>query len=309
MINKSVITFPSKDGIHHIFATKWQSDEVSPIAILQIVHGMAEYIDRYEEMACYFAKQGFIVVGDDHLGHGRTAEEYGDYGYFCKKHASTVVVRDVHQLKKLVQKDYPNLPYFILGHSMGSFILRNYISYYGSGIQGAIICGTAHYGNALPVAARVMTRMMRLCKKDREKSAFLDSVAFQGYNKRTDNRTKFDWLNTDEKEVDLYMRDPLCGFLFTVNGFDTLFGLLQNLSKKSFIHAISKDLPIYLIAGSEDPVGNYGKGVATVYEQYKHAGIKDLQIKLYEGARHEIMLEPIKQQVFIDVCNWLKDHL
>lgn len=305
MVNRTYFTYPSRDGLHTIHAMKWQSDEAEPIGVLQLIHGMAEYIARYEETAVYFAKQGFIVVGDDHLGHGDTAKEYGDYGYFCRRDPVTVLVRDEHRLKKLVQKEYQGLPYFILGHSMGSLILRNYLCRYGSGIDGAVICGTAHYGRGIIFAGKLLTGVMKLAGKSKNKSAFLDEVMFGAYNKRTDKRTSFDWICSDEKVVDAYMNDPGCGFLFTVNGFDTLIGLVKELTRYSYLKNMPKDLPVLLIAGDEDPVGNYGKSVQTVYDAFLNLGMTKTQMKLYHGARHEILNEKQKTQVCEDVSHWL----
>lgn len=307
MVNKTYFTFPSRDGFHTIHAMKWQSDEAEPVGVLQIVHGMAEYIARYEEVAVYFAEKGFVVVGDDHLGHGDTAKEYGDYGYFCSKDPVTVLVRDEHRLKKIIQKEYEGLPYFILGHSMGSLILRNYLCRYGSGIDGAVICGTAHYSKAAIFAGKLLTGVMKLAGKSRNKSAMLDDLMFGQHNKRTDKRTSFDWICSDESVVDSYMNDPGCGFLFTVNGYDTLISLVKELNKHSNLVKMPKDLPVLFIAGTEDPVGNYGKAVQEVYDTFLNLNLTKVQLKLYNDARHELLNEKQKKQVYEDVFNWLSN--
>lgn len=305
MVNRTYFTFPSRDGFHTIHAMKWQSDEVEPVGILQLIHGMAEYIARYEEVAVYFAEKGFIVVGDDHLGHGDTAKEYGDYGFFCKNDPVTVLVRDEHRLKKIVQKEHEGLPYFILGHSMGSLILRNYLCRYGSGIDGAIVCGTAHYGRLALFAGKLLTGILKLAGKEKNKSACLDEVMFGSFNKRTEKRTAFDWICSDERVVDSYMNDPACGFLFTVNGFGTLVELVKKLNKKSYLSKMPKKLPVLFISGNEDPVGNYGKSVQDVYDTFLHLDLTKVQIKLYNDARHELLNEKQKMQVYEDVSNWL----
>lgn len=305
MVSRTYFTFSSRDGFHTIHAIKWQSDQTEPIGVLQIVHGMTEYIARYEEVAVYFAEKGFVVVGDDHLGHGDTAKEYGDYGYFCKKDPVTVLVRDEHRLKKIVQKEYEGLPYFILGHSMGSLILRNYLCRYGSGIDGAVICGTAHDSKMKVMAGKMVTGILKLAGKDRNKSALLDELMFGAYNRRTEKRTSFDWICSDEAVVDAYMNDPECGFLFTVNGFDTLISLVWELNKTSNLKKMPKDLPVLFISGTEDPVGNYGKAVQEVYDTFLNLDLTKVQIKLYNDARHELLNEKQKMQVYEDVCNWL----
>jgi alpha-beta hydrolase superfamily lysophospholipase len=307
MVNKTYFTFPSRDGFHTIHAIKWQSDTVEPIGVLQLIHGMAEYIARYEETAVYFANKGFVVVGDDHLGHGDTAKEYGDYGYFCKKDPMTVLIRDEHRLKKIVQKEYEGLPYFILGHSMGSLILRHYLCRYGTGIDGAIICGTAQYRKLPIFAGKILTSVLKLAGKSRAKSALLDELVFYGYNKKTDKRTSFDWLCSDEEVVDAYMNDPDCGFLFTVNGFDTLMNLSKGLYKTSYLEKMPKKLPVLFIAGTEDPVGNYGRSVQEVYDTFLNLDLTKVQIKLYNDARHELLNEKQKTQICEDVFNWLSN--
>ncbi len=305
MVNKTYFTFPSRDNIHTIHAIKWQSDEVEPVAVLQLIHGMAEHIRRYEEVAVYFAEKGFVVVGDDHLGHGETAKEYGDYGYFCRKDPVTVLVRDEHRLKKIVQKDYEGLPYFILGHSMGSLILRNYLCRYGTGIDGAIICATANNSKTQVFGGKLLTSIMKMAGQSKTKSDLLDKLLFGSCNKRTDKRTHFDWLCTDEKVVDAYMNDPECGFLFTVNGFDTLIGLAKGANKMSNLEKMPKKLPVLFIAGAEDPIGNYGKAVQEVYDIFLNLDLTKTQIKLYNDARHELLNEKQKMQVYEDVYNWL----
>lgn len=305
MVNRTYFTFPSRDGFHTIHAMKWQSDEVEPVGILQLIHGMAEYVARYEEVAVHFAEKGFIVVGDDHLGHGDTAKEYGDYGFFCKNDPVTVLVRDEHRLKKIVQKDHEGLPYFILGHSMGSLILRNYLCRYGSGIDGAVICGTAHYGRLSLFVGKLLTGILKIAGKEKNKSALLDEVMFGSFNKRTEKRTAFDWICSDERVVDSYMNDPSCGFLFTVNGYDTLIELIKKLNKRSYLSKMPKKLPVLFISGAEDPVGNYGKAVQDVYDTFLHLDLTKVQIKLYNDARHELLNEKQKMQVYEDVSNWL----
>lgn len=305
MVNRTYFTFPSRDGFHTIHAMKWQSDEVEPVGILQLIHGMAEYVARYEEVAVHFAEKGFIVVGDDHLGHGDTAKEYGDYGFFCKNDPVTVLVRDEHRLKKIVQKDHEGLPYFILGHSMGSLILRNYLCRYGSGIDGAVICGTAHYGRLSLFVGKLLTGILKIAGKEKNKSALLDEVMFGSFNKRTEKRTAFDWICSDERVVDSYMNDPSCGFLFTVNGYDTLIELIKKLNKRSYLSKMPKKLPVLFISGAEDPVGNYGKAVQDIYDTFLHLDLTKVQIKLYNDARHELLNEKQKMQVYEDVSNWL----
>ncbi len=309
MVKKEEFTFDSRDGQSKIHALRWVP-EGKVICILQIVHGMAEYIERYEEMAQYFAGKGILVTGDDHLGHGRSVAKGGTYGYFCSQDPATVVVRDVHRLKKMTQEDYPGIPYVILGHSMGSFITRNYLFRYGTGIQGAIICGTGSQPALLVKFSRGLAALQGLIFGQKHVAKMIDKLAFGNYNKKvTDQRTVFDWLCRDEKAVDAYIKDPLCGFTFTANGFKTLFTLIDRLNKAENLQNMPKDLPVLFIAGDKDPVGNYGEGVKQAYESFEKAGMKRLAFKLYPEDRHEILNELDKYQVYDDLYPWIVERV
>ncbi len=309
MVKREEFTFDSRDGQSKIHALRWVP-EGKVICILQIVHGMAEYIERYEEMAQYFAGKGILVTGDDHLGHGKSVAKGGTYGYFCSQDPATVVVRDVHRLKKMTQEDYPGIPYVILGHSMGSFITRNYLFRYGTGIQGAIICGTGSQPALLVKFSRGLAALQGLIFGQKHVAKMIDKLAFGNYNKMvTDQRTAFDWLCRDEKAVDAYIKDPLCGFTFTVNGFKTLFTLIDRLNKAENLQNMPKDLPVFFIAGDKDPVGNYGEGVKQAYESFEKAGMERLALKLYPEDRHEILNELDKYQVYDDLYPWIVERV
>lgn len=309
MVKKEEFTFDSRDGQSKIHAVRWVP-EGKVICILQIVHGMAEYIERYEEMAQYFAQKGILVTGEDHLGHGKSAAKDGTYGYFCNQDPATVVVRDVHRLKKMTQEDYPGIPYVILGHSMGSFILRNYLLRYGTGIQGAIICGTGSQPAAAVKCARALAAIQGLFLSQKHTAKMLDRLAFGSYNRQIENkRTEFDWLCRDEKVVDAYIGDPLCGFTFTVNGFQTLFTLIDRLNKTENLQNMPKQLPVFFIAGEKDPVGNYGEGVRKAFESFQKAGMEKISLKLYPEDRHELLNELDKYQVYEELYPWIVDRV
>lgn len=310
MAIRTEFTFPSRDGIHQCHAYSWAPENGEIKAVFQIVHGMIEYMDRYDDFAGFLASQGFLVVGEDHLGHGLTIKDSSELGYFCAYDADTILVRDVHRLKKLTQQAHPGKPYFILGHSMGSFIFRKYLTMYGKGINGAIVMGTGVMPSIVTGSGIFLTNVLRLFKGDHYKSSFIENIAFGAYNKRIpDARTNSDWLTRDTDIVDTYIKDPLCTFKFTLNGYRTLFRLLKFVCKKSHLTTIPKHLPIYIIAGDADPVGNYGTGPTKVYEQYKELGIKDVSLKFYEDSRHEILNETNRKQVYEDILNWLNTHI
>lgn len=309
MVKKEEFTFDSRDGETKLHAVRWVP-EGKALCILQIVHGMAEYIERYEELAQFLGEKGILVTGDDHLGHGKSVPEDGIYGYFCEQDPATVVVRDVHRLKKMTQEDYPGVPYVILGHSMGSFILRNYLFRYGTGIEGAIICGTGSKPQALVKLSQAIAAVQGVFLGDAHVAKLIDKLAFGSYNKRiTDPKTPFDWLCRDEKIVDAYMKDDLCGFTFTVNGFKTLFQLLNRLNQKDNLAKMPKELPVHFIAGDMDPVGDYGEGVKKAYENFVQTGMERVSIKLYPGGRHELLNETNKMQVYGEIYTWIMERV
>lgn len=301
MIKKEEFTFDSRDGQTKIHAVRW-IPEGKVICILQIVHGMAEYIERYEEVAHYFAEKGILVTGDDHLGHGKSVPEGGTYGYFCEQDPATVVVRDVHRLKKMTQEDYPGIPYVILGHSMGSFILRNYLFRYGSGIQGAIVCGTGTKPQGLVQVCRAMAAVQGAFLGQEHVAKMIDKLAFGSYNKMVGGGS---WLCRDDKVVEAYATDSLCGFTFTVNGFRTLFDLLYRLNRRENLEQMPKELPVLFIAGDQDPVGDMGEGVKKAYESFEQVGMEHIDLKLYPEDRHEILNELDKIKVYEDIYPWL----
>lgn len=301
-MKKEDIYYDSRDKLHKIHAVKWIPEDDNIKCIVQLVHGMAEYIERYDAFASYLAERGILVVGNDHLGHGGSIREEDEKGYFAANDPVTVVVRDVHRLKKITQEAYPGIPYYIFGHSMGSLILRTYITRYGSGIDGAIVCGTASVGSAVAKPGRLLLAAMKLIKGETYRSPFAESLVNGNPNRRIVNkRTDFDWLTRVDEIVDKYIADDMCGFLFTLNGHKTIVDMVDSHNSSKLLAKIPKDLPIWFISGSEDPVGNFGEGVKRAAGQLKDAGIKNVDLKLYEGCRHEILNEINREEVYEDV--------
>lgn len=310
MVKKQEFYFDSRDREHKIHAVRWIPEEERPVCVVQIVHGMAEYIDRYDEFASYLAGKGILVVGDDHLGHGKSVGQGEPYGYFCREDAPTVLVRDEHRLKKMTQEQYPNIPYIILGHSMGSFITRNYLLRYGSGINGAVIVGTGMQSKLTLVFARMLAGIQRIFCGPRHVSELLNVAAFGSYNKKIQpHKTIFDWLSRNEDNVKRYKEDPLCGFTFTINGFQTLFQLIWNLHDEKKLQEMPKKLPVLFLSGQEDPVGDYGRSVQQVYQSFLRAGMENVQIKLYPEDRHEILNEVDREDVYGDIYRWILQRI
>ena len=309
-MRKEEFYFPSRDNHTQIHAVRWIPDSEKPCCIVQIVHGMAEYVERYENFAGFLTEHNVLVTGEDHLGHGKSMREDKNPGYFCEQDPATVVVRDVHRLKKMTQELYPGVPYFIVGHSMGSFMTRNYMCRYGSGIQGAVLLGTGMQAIPLLMVSKAIAGVQRLLLGDNHVATLLDKCAFGSYNKRINQpRTDKEWLTRDEAAVDAYLLDSACGFTFTVNGFRTLFELIRRLHKQENLQKIPKELPVLILSGTEDPVGDYGRGVQAAYASLGKAGLSHMSMKLYEGARHELLNETNRNQVMEEIWQWMENVL
>lgn len=298
----------SNDGVHKLHVVVWQPDG-EPKAVLQLSHGMIEFIERYEGLAQYLNEQDILVIGNDHLGHGHTAGRDEDFGYFCPEHMSETVVKDLHTVTEYAKKEYPGIPYFLLGHSMGSFMARRYLMTYGDELTGAILCGTGEQTSATLFAGKTAAGIIGAFKGQRYRSEFIRKTSFKGYNDRFEKRTENDWLTKDQSIVDWYNGHKFCTFGFTINGYKTLFEVLTYIQKQENYNKIPKNLPVYMIAGEDDPVGNYGEGVKHIYQQYKDSGIKDISIKLYPNDRHEILNELDKETVYADVADWIAGHM
>lgn len=308
-MGKIEFKLPSKDGIHKLHVVFWKPDKETR-GVIQISHGMIEMIERYDEFARYLNDNGFAVIGNDHLGHGLTAGRREDFGYFCRKNMSATVVSDLHRVTRYAKKHYSNVPYFLLGHSMGSFMVRRYIMTYGNELTGAIIIGTGRQGAFTLISGKALAAFIRLAKGDRHRSKLLEWCAFHDYLERIKSpRTESDWITRNEKIVDWYRENKYCNFKFTVNGYRTLFEVLTFIQKDQNIENIPRELPLLFLAGGMDPVGNYGKAVNEICCEYKKKGINDVRMKLYPDDRHEILNELDKEQVYSDILRWLENHL
>lgn len=303
---KKNFRLPSRDGKHQLHVVMWIPKQ--PVrAVVQISHGMVEYIERYEEFAEYVNAHGILVVGNDHLGHGHTVDNDQELGYFCSENMSKTVVADLHRVTVATKKRYPDVPYFLLGHSMGSFLARRYLMTNGKEITGAILCGTGRQFLPVLTIGRVIENVIERVKGEWYRSKVLDRIVFGAFNRKVENPVgENDWICSDKKVVEKKNGEKYCSFLFTLNGFRTLFDTISYIQKPSHINRIPKELSLFFIAGSEDPVGDYGKGVQAVYDRYQKAGIKNLAIKLYEEDRHEIFQEEDREEVFEDVLGWLQ---
>lgn len=301
--------FPSSDEIHDIHAIVWKP-EGDVRALVQISHGMIEYVDRYEELAEYLTARGILVFGNDHLGHGQSVMSEAEWGFFASEDASEKVVRDLHTLSLKVRKDYMNVPYILLGHSMGSFMARRYAMTYGAELDGAIFVGTGNQPSWLVKFGKNLVSFLSIFYGERYRSKLVEKMMFGSYNKRfAPVKTQYDWLSRNEENVEKYKNDKACTFLFTLNGYKTLFSTLLFIEKKMNILKLPAKLPVLLLAGEDDPVGDYGKAVRQVYMIYKQRGIKDLSIKLYPKDRHEVLNEIDRKEVFAYLYQWIDKRI
>ncbi len=301
-------SFKSSDNKTQLHARCTIPDSQPYLGIIQISHGMCEYIDRYEDVFKYFAENGFIVCGHDHLGHGHSADN-GELGFFADENGDILLVEDLRRLTIIMKKRFGALPYFLLGHSMGSFIARIYTAKYACELDGAVFSGTGG-PNPASMAAVAASKTVALVRGAHHRSPMLDNLAFGSYNKKfKPQRTSKDWLTRDNAVVDRYIDDPFCSFLFTASAFCDLFTLYTKANTGEWADAIPKKLPLYLFSGDSDPVGNYGKGVKTVYKMLKERSLCDLSIKLYPGGRHEMLNEINKKQVYADLLKWIMEHI
>lgn len=284
----------------------WENVE-NPKGMIQIFHGMAEHAGRYAQLAEYLNSYGYIVYAGDHRGHGKTEECEENLGYIGRD-GFNAIVEDKHLIQEHMQLKYPQLPMLILGHSFGSFVAQEYILRYGKELKGAVLCGSAAQKGTMVLAGRAISSVEKTLFGEKKPDKLLDSLSFGSYNKRIrDKEHKFAWLNTQSAEVKKYEEDPFCGMVCTTGFYYYMFKGLARLYDKERLDKIPKNLPIYIISGEEDPVGGYGRLVKELYKTYMKAGINNVNMKLYSGARHELLLEADKEEVYKDLLNWL-DH-
>lgn len=292
--------FLSSDDHTTIYAKKWVPTD-TPIGVIHIIHGMAEHINRYEEYAQHLVARGYIVVGDDHLGHGHTSPQ--SLGYFGAHQPVEHLLADEEQLVRLVHQDYPQLPYFLLGHSMGSMMAQALLPRLDTQLAGCILVGTSATHPELTAAWPLVTSLNR--HFGRQTGTFLDKMAFGSFSKRFNRHVKFSWLTHDAAIIDFYNRDPWSGFIFTYNGFYTLFSLMRQVTSDHWFEGIRPDLPILLASGTHDPVGKFGRGPKRFLDQLTNAHFSRVTLRLFDGMRHEILNETDRQLVYRFFDQWL----
>ncbi|MDR3072209.1 MAG: lysophospholipase [Clostridiales Family XIII bacterium] len=301
---------PAASGREDIFSQLWVCEDKSRLrAIVQVAHGMSETVERYDDFSQFLAQHGFLVCMNEHAGHGQHAKTLG---YFSEKNGAHFLTEDMKNLMDEVTTEYnadARLPVFLMGHSMGSFLAREYITQYGEVLRGVILSGTAGKNAALALG-KTLARIQKKAKGDQSVGKMLTIMAFGSYCKKIENPVnRCAWLSRDEAVCIAYQQDPYCGFPFTASGFYDLFALMEEVNHKSWAAKVPKDLSIFLFSGSDDPVGGYGKGVIEVYRSLISSGHEDVTATLYPGGRHEMLNEINKEEVYADVVAWLESKI
>lgn len=309
-MDTTTFTVTATDGTPlHVF--RWSPDAGAvPKAVVQIAHGMAEHSARYARFAEVLTAAGYAVYANDHRGHGQTAGDLKRAGFFAEHDGWSTVVEDMYAVTRTIREEQPGLPIFLFGHSMGSMLSRTYAIRHGAELDGLILSGTGGDPGMLGKVGQVVALVEAKVRGKGTASPLLDKLSFGNFNKPFEPaRTPFEWLSRDPAEVDAYIADPWCGFVCTAGMFQDLLSGIALINADSQVARIPQGLPIYLFSGAEDPVGDKTKGVQQVVDQFRRLGIKDVFVRFYLGARHEVLNETNRDEVMADVVDWLDDHL
>lgn len=303
--NYSEFSFLSNDRKNTIHAEIYAPKEGEIRGVVQLAHGMVDYVARYTALADYLTGEGFVFAGNDHLGHGKSVSDPADFGFFASHEGYKLVVDDLHTMNEELHKRYPDKPVILLGHSMGSFLSRLYAVKYPTTIDGIIIHGTGGKNPALPFG-KIVVAVLRAIKGERHRSLLVKKLSFMGYNSKFDKSEGEEaWLTRAGELVADRKGDPRTSFVFTLAGYNDLFTMLGECNGSQWYSEYPKSLPTILMAGAADPVGNYGEGIREIYDGLSKEGVVSLDIELYEGARHELFNETNRAEVFRDICDWL----
>ena len=310
MTNLQEFTFLSTDGKTTLHGMEWVPEGRDIVGVLQIAHGVAEHIARYDHFARFLNEQGVAVVGNDHLGHGKSIAPGATPIYFGDGNTWDTVVDDLYTLHLRIKDKFPGVPLFLMGHSMGSFLARTYLIRYPGTVQAAIIMGTGWQPEIMLTGGLTMAGTIARRSGESATSDMVTNLAFGSYNKAfAPNRTPVDWLSVDTDNVDRYIADPLCGLPATVGLFRQMLTGIRFNQRPDNLRKMDKDMPILFISGEQDPVGGMMKGVVRSRDAFLAVGVKDVTLLSYAGLRHEILNEKAQQQtVYNDIWSWLKKY-
>ncbi len=303
-MNYRTRTYTTRDNLE-IFYYHWKSSIKNPKGIVQIAHGMGEHAGRYKKIASLLQSQGFEVYANDHRIHGKSVKTIDQLGVYDGVNYFDDAVEDMREFTNLIKTEHPDQKIILFGHSMGSFFSREYVTKYGDDVKLLALSGTASFMKGLGAVGLFSANLIKLVKGGKQSNSALKSIFFSEFNKKfKPNRTKVDWISSDEEQVDIFNADPYRIEDFSINVFIDILKGSKKINEKHAFLATPKKIPIYMFAGSEDPVGEMGKGVKKVANQYIRAGVNDLTLKMYQG-RHEMLNEVNKEEVEQDFINWL----
>lgn len=311
-INREELRFPSADGRSTIRALVWWPELAAGTrarGVVQVIHGMAEHVERYDALARLFASRGFVVCGDDHAGHGASCDPDG-YGCLPARGGAEALVADEHTLRRLVtERMGSDAPYLLLGHSLGSYIARVYLAEHGEGLAGVILSGTGTLPVAVSWAGHALARLICAVRGEKYRSKLLDGMGVGGYARAVPGPTGCEWLSHNEKNVATYVADPRCGFMFSAGGYAAVTKLTARACSLAWARRAPHDVPLLFVSGAEDPVGDNGRGVRAAAELARRAGQRHVDMRIYEGMRHEIFNEDDGGRVMADVLSWVEERL
>ena len=306
---KQEFYYPSADKKTQIHAVEWKPKK-EIIGVIQIAHGVTEHILRYEHFAEYFTQRGFVVVGNDHLGHGTSIATNSKPMYFGPKNSCDFVVKDMETCRKMTKEKYPDVPYVLLGFSLGSFLVRTYLIDYKEPIDAAIIMGTGYIPNFKIAIAKMLANKEAKKVGEENTSSVIKGLTFETYNQLfKPNRTECDWLCANEEAIDEYLEDPLRGESYSAGLFRELLSGMQYTSNLKNIQKMNKKIPILLLSGDKDPVGDFGKGTIKTFDVFRKAGIENVDIRLYRDLRHDILHEECRRKIYSDIYRWLRKYI
>lgn len=304
MVIREEFYVDSSDGIHMIHGYRWCDPEIKCRGILQIVHGMLEYVERYDEFAKYMASAGYFVIGHDHLGHGDSVNDPSELGY-VGNNGAVLWLKDIERVRRMAVSYAPNVPFILLGHSMGSYLVRRYLIYRGSKVDAAVIMGTGQQPFILMKGALLLTYGSMLRRGRRGHSTLLNNMTCSGFAKHyPDNAHNGSWVSRDPQVMIRSLQDEKMKFQFSLNAYEALFRTIEEVIDSRRVARMPKDLPILILSGDQDLVGNNGKGVRRFEAMLKKIGMKKITCILYPGNRHELLNDLDKKQVFKDIRRW-----